>query len=722
MGEAQGASGDVLLRAIKDAYDRWIIDEGAKAQLKAIHAQMDGKYISKAGTAFGKALGKFTGPFEDMVKTVFSSLEEAQRMIEGGGLTLPRLSAEAAYDLVTLLAKGQPTPVVAVLNQWEDGSRLKEDVETLKAFLDNLREWPNFHVVLHLRNPHLDDEDHIAASDLANTLARLPGAESIEVGPIDFENDPTAYENVIAWLAAEFPALAAMEAGDHTADLVMEMIRGNPAVLDEWWYLSDADSASLDRMAAVADDAQALLYPELWRIYRGLLDAAVSDDARIPALEVALLAAVLPLPPSAPERAGMLSAIRGTATDNDLVRLESARLFRREEGLTLSLGHPSRREAAERGILGQNAKLKTIDPELAEELMPYLRTAIDRVVPALVESHPAEAWSRLELRTQATAAMLASLGGCLQVCEAGSMSLLLCAVAKTLFGEGHDAIPMTGVSTRLLAVAPATRCFVAMGLLNAFKRSALTSNAVASILDDLRLLHSKHPNDDTVSEQFAKGLCHATTWHDLSHDDIKGLVGDLRTLAVDHSDHKAVREWVAKALFNVRFQSTPESKLATELLEDLRAIVANHPGDAVAREVLSSALLNAFADSKPTSSAASGLFCELHKLAEDHPDDDTVQQQLARAHGVSVSVAIESGNIEQAAIAAEALLPLRNSVLMQEDKIPVFQQDIDAAAEKAAKLGDTDAERRLRAVYETLFGGDDGPDAPAEPAPPTPEA
>lgn len=114
MGEAAEAGGDVLLRAIKDAYTDWLERTGALAELKTIHAQMKGKYISEVGTALGVVLAECTGPAKGLVAAVFNGLESAKHKVDTGGLTVPRLTSEEARDLLAVLAAGQDRPVVAV--------------------------------------------------------------------------------------------------------------------------------------------------------------------------------------------------------------------------------------------------------------------------------------------------------------------------------------------------------------------------------------------------------------------------------------------------------------------------------------------------------------------------------------------------------------------------------------------------------------------------------
>ncbi|QKK08733.1 MAG: ATP-binding protein [Planctomycetota bacterium] len=388
MGEAAEAGGDVLLRAIKDAYSHWLSEDGARAELQSIHAQMKGKYISEVGTAVGVALAECTGPAKGLVGAVFKGLESAKRKVDTGGLTVPRLTSEEARDLLAILAAGQDRPVVAVLNQWEEGQDLDKDTATLRTFLAGLDDWPDFHVVVHLRDPRLPRDRNKEAEGFAATLLEHPAVRALSVGLIEFGMDEVAYPKLMQWLAAHFPAFNAIEHIDTLSDSALEMIGGNPAVLDEWSYLDDDHRVDLERLGEVADDARSLQYPELWTIYRTLLTEARADSAHVPALEVALLAAALPLPPDAEEQAVILPAVLGLATEGDLARLESEDLLRPEGGLRLNLGHSSRREAAERGILGQSERFCKLDGGLARDLKPYLRRAVDRVVPAAHRTAP----------------------------------------------------------------------------------------------------------------------------------------------------------------------------------------------------------------------------------------------------------------------------------------------------------------------------------------------
>lgn len=56
MAQAAEASGDVLLRAIQDAYADWLSGANAREQLARLHGQMRGSYVPRVGRAVGNAL------------------------------------------------------------------------------------------------------------------------------------------------------------------------------------------------------------------------------------------------------------------------------------------------------------------------------------------------------------------------------------------------------------------------------------------------------------------------------------------------------------------------------------------------------------------------------------------------------------------------------------------------------------------------------------------
>ncbi|MCC7390605.1 MAG: ATP-binding protein [Phycisphaerales bacterium] len=630
MAEAGEAAGDVLLRAIKDAYDHWMKDGGVVAEVRSIAAQMEGKWITTAGVAFGKALAGFGGPAKDLVKAAFAALEEAKRMAEAGGVQLTRLTSEEARDLLAVLAEGAGAPVVVVLNQWEEGQDLGKDTATLRTFLGNQGEWPACHVLLHLRDPRFPRDRNQEAGGLAAQLREFPTAGTLKIGHLDFETDTDAYDELIGWLIEHFPAFAATDGSDYLSDLALEEIGGNPAVLSEWAHASEADRASLARLGEIAADARAMRYPELRVLYRRLLDEVNADPARLPILEVAVLAAVLPLPVDAGEQASLLPAVLGAAEDHALDRLESDGLLRPEGGPRLSLGHPSRREAAARCVLGLNERQEAMDGGLAPGFKPYLRRAVARVIPALVDLHTAVAWGALDESLLPAAATLAASAGLVQAAGSGGFAAALCAAAGALFPDGAKHAALEGAAAAVAGANPAARLVVAVGLNNAIAESGADTTRADKLLGELRSLAGAHPGDAAVREQLAKGLFNAFNHSEPNSARADGLLGELRSLAGAHPGDAAVRENLARGLFNASYNSERNSARADELLGELRSLAGAHPGDAAVREQLAMGLFNAFCRSERNSARADGLLGELRSLAEAHPGEAALRERLAR--------------------------------------------------------------------------------------------
>ncbi len=493
IGQAAEAGGDVLLRAIKDAYEHWLTNEAnAIGQLRAIHKQMKGKYISKVGTALGKALADFTGPGKGLVTALFSSLSKAQQMLETGGLQIPRLTSEEARDLLTILADGQAVPIVVILNQWEDGQDLDHDVATLQTFQNSMQTWPEVHIILHLRDPRFPEERNPEAARLAGTLANHPAASFLKVDRLDFETDQPSQERLTEWLQAHFPAIDSLE-----PKRLLDLIEGHPGVLEEWSYLSEADRSSFERLAEVAGHARAARSPEFWSIYEKLLQD-VHDGAGRARLELAILAAILPLPPEAEAQRGLLPAILGDAPEAELVHLESMGLLRPENGVPLSLGHPSRREDAERCVLGVDPKRNATSGSLDERLRPYARAAVDRVIPALIDLHSADSWSRLAEETRPAAAAAAAAAPLVEITGASEASMLLCATTQGLFLASTTIDNPSSASVLQRKGSSSQRTAVCIGLSNAIADAGADTTRADELLAELRNLAQAHTDEAGV--------------------------------------------------------------------------------------------------------------------------------------------------------------------------------------------------------------------------------
>ncbi len=742
MAESGEAEGDVLLRAIKDAYDHWRQKEGFVAEIKSIHAQIKGRLITTVGTALGQALGEFAGPGKDLVKLFFSGLDEARRMTETGGLQLPRLTSEEARDLLMILAQGQTAPVVIALNQWEEGQDLEKDTATLRSFLDNRDQWPACHVLLHLRDPRFRNDRNQGAKSLASGLHEFPGVKECTVDALNFEAEPRALENLYGWLVEHFPAFVGVTSDAALAERVLEEIAGNPAVLDEWAHLGEDQRSSLDALANTAANARAMRFPELREIYRKLLDRARQEK---PILELALLAAVLPLPPDPVALQSVLSAVMGDATEDDRIYLASEGLFRPQDGSPLAFGHPSRREAAARCVLGLNEKHEKLDPDLAPKLKPYLQAAVTRVVPAVIDLFSPAVWNKLSEETTPAAVMIVVMKELVETVGVDGLPLLLCQAVTTQFKKRVELAQFNGCARFGTSLSPSGRLVLAKGLFNVFYLSGLDFARANVLLEELRALAKQHPGDAAVRELLAKGLVNAffLSGLDFARTDVllgdlralaeqhpddaavreplaaglnnavsysgsnfvraDVLLGELRALAEQHPDDAAVREWLAKGLVNAVDNSGSNFVRADVLLGELRTLAEKHPDDAAVREWLAKGLVNAVDNSGSNFVRADVLLGELRTLAEKHPDDAAVREWLANAYGASVDKAAWAGDAERTVAMAEAMVPLRDVLLSRRDQRLLFMETFSHAFNLVFMTDRLDLQRRLRAAFETLF-------------------
>jgi len=627
--ESGEASGDVLLRAIRDAYDHWFQDAGAAAEIKSVFKQMEGRWITGAGVAFGKALAELGGPAKGPVQAAFDALDAARRMGETGGVQLPRLTSEEAWDLLALLAEGQGRPVVIALNQWEEGQNLDKDTGTLQSFLVNMNTWPDLHVLVHLRDPRFPTDRNPQARDRAGSLLQNPATGTLQVGLLDFEQAPTAYENLLEWLSTNFPAFKIARGDDSLADMALAAIQGHPAVLSEWAHAGEADRSSLERLHEIATKARALHYPELRTIYTELLAGARADRAKSPVLELALLAATLPLPVGSDEQEGILPAVLGRADKDDLDELESAGLLRRDDGRPLSLGHPSRREAAERIALGRDTLHGEARDELAIGLKPHLRRAVVRVVPALVELHPPEAWGALDERTLPVCLTIGVMTSLVRDTGAGDSAALLCGAARNLLPGGAPAMLSAEVGRLPPEIGTSARVLLAMGLYNAISYSGSDSDRADDLLGNLRTLYMGHPEDEAVRENFAMGLNNGIAHSGSDFDRAGGLLSELRSLYKEHPKDTAIRENLVRGLNNAIAHSGSDFNCAGGLLSELRSLYKEHPEDTKVRELFAKRLFNAFYTSEPNSDHAGGLLRELRAFYKANPEDSAVREHFA---------------------------------------------------------------------------------------------
>ncbi|MEM9065433.1 MAG: hypothetical protein AAGB51_08090 [Planctomycetota bacterium] len=690
---ASAAQGDVLLRAIEDAYRLWLADASAADQLRAIHEQLKGKYISRVGTALGETLSSATGGLAKPIEKMFSGLRDAQKMLETGGLTIPKLQPDEAKDLLSVIAHRQSKPVVLVLNQWEATLDLQLDRGTLSTFLDEIQEWPAAHIVLHVRHPQPEHATNTEAQDIADQLAGMPCADRITIEELVFEegDDSLSRGQLIGWIREHFKALGELE-----DDELLELVDGQPGVLEQWAQARPEARQTLEDYRRLKTDAQGLRYPELPAIYKELLDES-KDDAGRARLEVAILAAVAPVP-TGPDFERVKPAFLGSMPERDLALLESAGLLSPEPGNPLGLGHPTRSEAAARCVLGDGSSQHGA---VSERLKPHVRNAVERLICELPECNSTEAMRGLLDESRIASSVVAGLADLALDLGVRPRAVALSQAAVTLFWGSADPKRMCIGTAEADVIGANGRFMLARGLFNAFNRSEAGSSEASSLLSALRDLAKSRPEDGAVREELARGLFNAFCDSEAGSSEASSLLSELRDLSELHPGDGAVREPLARGLFNAFCDSEAGSSEASSLLSELRDLSKSHPEDCAVREELARGLFNAFNRSEAGSSEASSLLSALRDLAKSHPEDGAVRENVALVSALLADRAVVAGDLEAAAQHFEELAEHPRDFARLPEAIR--QRARQRLAKAIGDAPDKQTYLRLKAVSQALF-------------------
>jgi hypothetical protein len=262
--ESFGQTPDLLARAVRDLYVRWLSDAGMAEQARMVWKQQRRNLLGGvAGTVskiFSEVFGKVAKPVTVAVDEGIKGLIAANETLTSGGLKLPTLHYDQARDLVAAVNRVSGRPVVLFLDQWERSPDAKFESSTLNAFLHHLGEWPPCHIFVALRP---DESAYGIVEDLAQSL---PGAAQIyPLELLDF-NDTAAREGLLSFLSWRVPAARGVPEAQ-----ILASIDGYPGVIYQWTsdYQREAMHSPED-LERVAVDAHEYRFSELDPLLKAL--------------------------------------------------------------------------------------------------------------------------------------------------------------------------------------------------------------------------------------------------------------------------------------------------------------------------------------------------------------------------------------------------------------------------------------------------------------------
>jgi hypothetical protein len=311
--ESKASEQSHLLYAVSDLYTRWLADNSLWAQAKSEWERHKGDLVPKVGklvaTLFEK-LNKLTRwapeSASSVVRATFDGLAEAQRDLVTGGLLLSPLDYDQARDLARLVRQVSGRRVVLILDAWENSRSVHFEHQTLEAFINHLRDWPEGHIFLGIRKPELDNKHTEGeAFKKAEDLSKRSAAATVYRLPPMHLDERSEQRNMVGHIRQRVPAVS--EIGD---DVVLEMVDRFPGVLDRWLEESNRTAMrggeDLKQSAMDAQDyryrefdrllpdlsvsertlaARLAFFPRLdeqtWRLFREILVAGISEEESV---------------------------------------------------------------------------------------------------------------------------------------------------------------------------------------------------------------------------------------------------------------------------------------------------------------------------------------------------------------------------------------------------------------------------------------------------------
>jgi tetratricopeptide (TPR) repeat protein len=235
--ECKEGETNLLLRSVQNLYTNWLAQSSYWQQAKQIwHSHKD-----RAITATGQAVGRIFDAASktlclelagNLVKESFDGLAHLNDDLKTGGLALQPVSYEQAHELVTVVRQcSNEMPIVLILDAWEQSSALKREHQILASFLKHPEEWQNGHILLGIRQPHIDQISN-QECDIFRMVEDLIQIKSTAIKyplPLLHYEELTECDRLLAHLRKYIPA-----ASDIQEEQLLSLTEGIPGIVGRW--------------------------------------------------------------------------------------------------------------------------------------------------------------------------------------------------------------------------------------------------------------------------------------------------------------------------------------------------------------------------------------------------------------------------------------------------------------------------------------------------------
>ena len=519
--ESSAEQPDLLLRAVADAYARWLAQASMGDQARSLYDRHKDSLVDQAGKRVAgllKAVSERGGVgwkvAGELAAKALSGLGDLDTDLKSAGLKLPSLNYDEARDLTDHLARISGKGVVLILDAWEKTPASEREIGILDTFLDHLEDWPPTHLFLSYRTEGQGDEK---LKRLRHLIQGTPNGEEYPLPVMHLDRDDERQRLL------NYVQQAVGGAESEVSEEEMEAwIGGFPGVV-EWWTRQAVKeqletSEDLDRAAG---DAQAGRYrPEFDRLLSPL-------ETEPKLLQVAARLALLPQMTSDSWWEALRTVVTEEGMQQTVAQLNVRGILDTRQGLP-SYGHSTRHEAARRWLL-------------EESLEPLVRIELDRLAQKL--------GGQINSADPANRPFALALVGLRPALTDPSTSPIpsgLVEAAMSLLPLQEPTWEKFEAGFKQAKDSPSLAPLWAMGLFNNLIHRSQEDDRDGreQMLEELRQLANRFPDDTAVRERLAKGLVNNLN-HRSQEDDRDGreqMLDDLRQLAEAFPDNAAIRE------------------------------------------------------------------------------------------------------------------------------------------------------------------------------------
>ncbi|PHS17468.1 MAG: hypothetical protein COA78_03220 [Blastopirellula sp.] len=627
--ESSGAEPDSLLRALEQLYSHWLSQADYLQQARKLWTDNKDGVVKLLGIGAAEILSSLmkpvdvTGLIGTTVKTLFSSLVNADEQLKSGGIQLPRLSYEQAKDVLTVVHKLSGKPAVLILDAFEQSPDVRKEAINFHRYLSRINEWPPCHFIVTVRFPGQGDDQSEAYKEVEQFAKESAKAEARHIKPMNLEQ-LEEQNNLLQWMKEEVPGSKSIN-----SEFLIQQLDGFPGTLRRW-----KDSTGIhteEEFSQQANAAKAYRYAEVDEILEEL------RDANRELLDLAIRLVMLPEFTNSEQWQPFFGIILG----EDHNRYKLTELERR--GLLEVDYFPS---------FGLTARYEYTQEYVATKLWNYAKPLVEKLIIDLASE--IDDLSERVLNFASALLMLSfNLGDSddeNSIIELDPKFIGLLNAAESLYEfPAHPSQIIAAV--QLLDNHPRILPLIALGTVNALQHAQNTEQKI--LIDELRFMSESINDFPDVQIWFAQGLFNAFNMTiDLNYFD------ELEKHYFQNCDNVMIREIYGKGLYNALLDSDASNK--SIYLSKFRKMNKQYPGDTELLSLYANGLLRTI---NKTMSFTFDWLDELHELTQKYSDNS----ELREVYGKALFKAIHYSNEEEKNICSEKLLQLVDS--HPEDKI-----------------------------------------------------